>query len=164
MARGDLIEHGELAHRFIVEAEKGNVFGIGAPPVGLPVTVEQFLEINPIGLAVGDEAAAIGCQGALGLRGDINDVQVVVTNECHEFAVGTEGRQFLLAGCFSEANRLGAVKAAVVQIVFVLEKGTGALLVHPKRSGPGQALGGPFAQRGQLGQSLSHFLRIMERL
>ena len=98
LAGRHFIQDRELTHGGIVKMKEGDARGVGAPPVRTMIAVENLLEVDPVGLAVGDEVAAVGRQHPLGLRGHIDDEQVAVPHEGDELAVGTEGDQLLAAG------------------------------------------------------------------
>src|SRR5262249_16964203 len=73
------------------------VLGIGAPPVRLAAAVEDFLAVDPIGLAVEDRSRAVRGWGLFGLGRHIHHVEVVAADGGDEPAVGGVGGKLLAA-------------------------------------------------------------------
>ena len=92
--------------------------------------IEDFFEIDPIGLPVGNERASVCGKGSLRLRCQIDDVQVVVAKEGYELAIRTELRLFFLTRRLGEPGGLRAVKAGKVQIVLMVEECARSLRIH----------------------------------
>src|SRR5207244_10905350 len=104
----------------------------------------------------------VGGELRLGLRGDVDDVQVLFSNERQEFPVGAEGDEFLDAWRVGKAHGAAAVKVTVIEIIAMLEPGAAALWIHVKERAARQGLRPLLVEGRQRSETLRKFLVIVK--
>ena len=127
---GRIIQDRVERHAVIVELHESELLRVGAPPVRRPAAVEDFLVVHPVGVRMPQVVAPAGRQASLGLRGDVDHEQVVITHEGNSLAVRAELGPLFATSRSRQTDRRKTVKRRVIKVRSFLEQESSFAWVH----------------------------------